>query len=296
MFFNCPTACLTSLYGACDMFLSPADSLTESFGLTIVEAMACGRAVVASDWNGYRELIVHGTTGFRIRTDWADCLGELDVVGPSLHVSSEQEHLHSGQSVSVDVGEMSSFIVQLLVNRDLREEMGRHGRARAVQLYAWPVVIERWEALWRELGAIARTLDRREEALFDYLESRYFRHFAHYATRIVDEATPLRITSRGRASLADNATPPIHPGARCFLAPRHMRAILAALNAARWVPATVTVGLMVRLLATRRGLTRDQALMHVMWLAKYEMVSFGDAGAGGDHSCPGSPPGEGVSP
>ncbi len=47
------------LYGAADLFLSPADSVQESFGLVILEAMACGVPQVVSDWNGYRDLVVH---------------------------------------------------------------------------------------------------------------------------------------------------------------------------------------------------------------------------------------------
>src|SRR5438045_1160308 len=46
--------------------------------------MACGRPVVASDWDGYRELIGHGETGFKVRTEWADCLGGLDELAPTL--------------------------------------------------------------------------------------------------------------------------------------------------------------------------------------------------------------------
>ena len=67
-FFNLPPACLPSLYAASDVFVSPADSPSESFGLTIVEAMACGRPVVASDWDGYKDTVRHGEDGFRIPT------------------------------------------------------------------------------------------------------------------------------------------------------------------------------------------------------------------------------------
>ena len=70
--------------------------------------MACGRPVVASDWDGYKELIVHGETGFKVRTDWADCLGELNQLAPVLY--GDQEHLHVGQSVSVDMRQMVGYL------------------------------------------------------------------------------------------------------------------------------------------------------------------------------------------
>jgi glycosyltransferase involved in cell wall biosynthesis len=118
--------------------------------------MACGRPVVASDWNGYKDLIEHGRSGFRVRTDWADCLGDVNEAGPG--INWEQEHTHAGQSVSIDVGEMAAYISELLRNKDLRHTMGQRGRQRAEALYDWSVVIPQWEALWTELADIARSL------------------------------------------------------------------------------------------------------------------------------------------
>ena len=51
-----------------DAFISLVDCLQETFGLTPVEAMASRLPVVASDWNGYRDTVVDGRTGFCIPT------------------------------------------------------------------------------------------------------------------------------------------------------------------------------------------------------------------------------------
>jgi D-inositol-3-phosphate glycosyltransferase len=281
-FFNLPSACLPSLYAACDVFVSPVDSPSESFGLTIVEAMACGRPVVASDWDGYKELIVHGETGFKVRTDWADCLGELNELAPAL--AWEQEHLHVGQSVSVDVGQMAGYLTQLLENRELREEMGRRGRARVEALYDWPVVIAQWEALWEELAAIARTIERKEQDRLDYLQPNYFQHFSHYASRIIDDATPVQLTPRGKEVLAGKAPFFLHPWAQGFLHPRYMHAVLATLKPFGWIGASLVVGDLVEGLRKAHGLSRDQALMHTMWLAKYDLLSLGEEEPSDDFS------------
>jgi D-inositol-3-phosphate glycosyltransferase len=271
-FFNLPPACLPTLYAACDLFVAPTDSPSESFGLTIVEAMACGRPVVASDWDGYKELIVHGETGFKVRTDWADCLHEVNEMAPFL--SWEQEHLHVGQSVSVDVAQMAGYLTQLLGNREFRAEMGRRARARVMALYDWPVVIAQWEALWGELAAVAQQIERREPDRLEYLQPNYFQQFQHYASRIIEETVPVQLTERGKEVLAGKAPLLLHPWARGFLHPEYLLATLAALKPAGWMRVSLEVGDVVKALHKTRGLSRDQALMHLMWLAKYDLVSF----------------------
>jgi D-inositol-3-phosphate glycosyltransferase len=272
--FNLPGTCLPSLYAACDVFVSPSDSPSESFGLTIVEAMACGRPVVASDWDGYKELIVHGETGFKVRTDWADCLGELNELAPAL--AWEQEHLHVGQSVSVDVAQMAGYLIQLVENRELREEMGRRGRARVEAYYDWGVVIAQWEALWRELGAIARSVEREERDRLDYLRPNYFAHFSHYASRIIDDTVPVRLTPRGRDVLAGTAALFLSPRAQGFLHLECLRETLSAIELTGPPRIIPTVGDMVQILRETLGLSRDSVLMHLMWLAKYDLARLGE--------------------
>ena len=53
-------------WAAADIFVSMADNHQETFGLTPVEAMACGLPVIASDWNGYRDTVRHGETGWLV--------------------------------------------------------------------------------------------------------------------------------------------------------------------------------------------------------------------------------------
>jgi D-inositol-3-phosphate glycosyltransferase len=274
-FFNLPPACLPSLYAACDVFVTPADSPSESFGLTILEAMASGRPVVASEWDGYRETVVHGETGFLVRSDWADCLGEVNEIAPVL--AWEQEHLHAGQSVSIDVGEMAGYVTRLLDTPELREEMGRRGRMRVESDYAWPVIIARWEALWGELAAVAGTLEPVDPARLDYLQPNYFRHFGHYASRVIDDDVSVQMTVRGKELLAGKEPLFLHPWAHGFLDPKRLRTCLALMKPSRWLRSQLSVGELLQMLQRMQGFSRDQALMSLMWLAKYDLISFGGA-------------------
>jgi glycosyltransferase involved in cell wall biosynthesis len=58
---------LLELYARCRGFIATARD--EDFGLTPVEAMASGKAVVAVDEGGYRESVVPGLTGWLVRAD-----------------------------------------------------------------------------------------------------------------------------------------------------------------------------------------------------------------------------------
>ena len=67
---------LRALYAACDVFVCP--SRMDNFPLSILESMACGTAVIASDRGGTGEAIERGHTGGMFRgDDSADLAGVL---------------------------------------------------------------------------------------------------------------------------------------------------------------------------------------------------------------------------
>ncbi len=60
-----PNAELPAYYNACTVFLCPTIAV-ESFGITVAEAMACGRAVVAFRRGGIRTSIDHEKNGILV--------------------------------------------------------------------------------------------------------------------------------------------------------------------------------------------------------------------------------------
>ncbi len=71
---------LARLYGAADVLVSASVYHRENFGLAPAEAQACGVPVVCSAWNGFKDVVRDGETGFLmnavltrhgIRIDWA---------------------------------------------------------------------------------------------------------------------------------------------------------------------------------------------------------------------------------
>lgn len=99
-----------------DIFVLP--SLNEGMGRVLVEAMAAGRPVVASRVGGIPDLVEHKKNGF--------------LVGPG------------------DVNGTSLAIKRLLIDREMRDEMGRMGRAMA-QNFTVEGMVEKIDALYSSL-------------------------------------------------------------------------------------------------------------------------------------------------
>ena len=61
---------LATAYASADIFLHP--SITETFGLVVLEAMASGIPVIARDEGGPSDIVKHGKTGFLVEKDDLD--------------------------------------------------------------------------------------------------------------------------------------------------------------------------------------------------------------------------------
>jgi glycosyltransferase involved in cell wall biosynthesis len=65
---------LAALYAGSDLFLFP--STTDTFGMAVLEAQACGVPAIVSDRGGPKEIVVDGVTGLHARadhlTDWVE--------------------------------------------------------------------------------------------------------------------------------------------------------------------------------------------------------------------------------
>lgn len=70
---------LAALYSGADVFVFP--SVTDTFGLVVLEALACGLPAVVSDAGGAREIVEDGISGFVARAgdpdDWEEKIGRI---------------------------------------------------------------------------------------------------------------------------------------------------------------------------------------------------------------------------
>jgi len=195
-----------AIYSASDIFISPSDSIQESFGITVLEAMASGLPVIGSDWNGYKDLIVHNETGFRIPTYWADCNIEGRLSFDKLFDLWQRDHLYLGQSVCVDIKKMMEYLSILVKNKELRLKFGQNARNRVLKTYDWKVVIPSYEKLWEKLSKLSQgyKIIRNQNGLF---MPKYFDSFSHYPTRILGDKTRMMISRNGLLFLKTKKLP-----------------------------------------------------------------------------------------
>jgi glycosyltransferase involved in cell wall biosynthesis len=113
-----PHAELPTVLRAADLFVLTTEP-PESFGIVLIEAMACGLPTIATDFAGVRAVVDHGETGFLIPR------GDLDALTTALH-----ELVEAGP--------------------DGRTRMGAAGRAKAEASWSWPALIDRLDAAYAE--------------------------------------------------------------------------------------------------------------------------------------------------
>mgnify|MGYP002628302214 CR=1 FL=1 len=140
-------------WAAGDVFVSLADSLQETFGLTPVEAMARGLPVIASDWNGYRDTVVHGVTGLLIPSSQPDPAAPHRLAELSLgRLRYDTFMADLMQQVVIAEEPLVEALERLLTDPELRVRMGEAGRQRASQHYDWSQVVAQIHALTLELA------------------------------------------------------------------------------------------------------------------------------------------------
>lgn len=103
---------VTQLMNQCHVFVLPSRS--EPFGIVIVEAMACRKAVVASSVGGIPEIINHGINGLLVRPDRPD--------------------------------ELAAVLRMVLTDETLRRRLGESGYESASEKFQWRATANRYEA------------------------------------------------------------------------------------------------------------------------------------------------------
>jgi starch synthase len=107
-------------------------SIYEPLGIVNLEAMACETAVVATATGGIVEVLEDGVTGLLVPIEPGDATGEP--CDPHAFARAFAERLN-----------------ELVREPERAHAMGRAGRARVIERFAWPAIAEQTVALYRRL-------------------------------------------------------------------------------------------------------------------------------------------------
>src|SRR4029077_7555091 len=105
---------LPQYFRACAVSVIP--SLEEGFGIPAAEAMGCEVPVVASDAGGLPEVVENNVTGLVVPKG--------------------------------DAAALANAIDRLLADDALRSQMGKAGRARAIERFDWDLSVKKFEAVY----------------------------------------------------------------------------------------------------------------------------------------------------
>ena len=117
-------------YVDADVFALP--SYTENFGMTVVEAMACGCPVVISN---------------------------------RVNIWQEVRKAGAGLVVGLDSNELAEAIIKILGDKDAASAMGQCGRHAAQTKYAWPKIVNQLTGVYRDLIKNNASTKRRLQSL-----------------------------------------------------------------------------------------------------------------------------------
>jgi glycosyltransferase involved in cell wall biosynthesis len=186
----------TTIRAAADVFTLLSENIQESFGLAPVEALAAGLPVVGTDWDGLKDTVDHGVTGFRVPTLLAGPMTDLADRHDSGLDTYDSFIAGVAQFTAVDVGAAEQAYAALIGDAGLRAKMSRAAREAVLRRFDWEPVIGQYRKLWAELAALRRT-SRDERAAPLRGEERVPRRpdpsvlFADYPTRRLTPETRL---------------------------------------------------------------------------------------------------------
>jgi len=109
---------LVNIYNMASVTVLP--SRYESFGLVLVESMACGTPVIATATEGARDIVTHGVDGFLVPIN--------------------------------DIDSLANAICKLIENPELRKQMGKNARRKAEKKFSWGIIKELLKKVYISLG------------------------------------------------------------------------------------------------------------------------------------------------
>ncbi|MDE0013984.1 MAG: glycosyltransferase family 4 protein [Candidatus Poribacteria bacterium] len=161
-----PRKQLPTLYNAFDIYCFPSMAAEETFGLTLLEAMACGVPPVVPQFDGL-----------------PDVVGDAGIIVPAEEFSEDM----AGFAAYVSATALSKGITSLLEN-DFRHKLGQRARDRAVA-FTWDDNAKRLIQLFEKLNRI-----KQNQRTSPDLSVAFVPHFDAFQNQLESRALLLNLT------------------------------------------------------------------------------------------------------
>ena len=250
------------IYGAADIYLSLSDNLQETFGISVIEAMAAGLPVIASDINGYSELIDHNETGYKVPTLWTD---QLNLAELADIMNFETMQLMLAQCMAVDTEELYKYLYEFVNDNDLRTSMGTKAKKAVENNYRWPNIIHKYEELWDSLFEQSVAYSGEVQIKENPFLNDYLNTFSHYPTSTINEKNMCTITQNGKEVIETGKLPLPYTNIGSLL---NDNAIVEVLKHLSLKPSKVSDIVSLDSLPIKN----DVLKYTLLWMAKYSLI------------------------
>lgn len=191
----------SGVWFAGDVYAAFHDSTAHGVDMELLEAMAAGLPIVASDWGANRDFVENTKHGYLIPTYLP-----LPQSGGDLSLAPEREILQGhdersdtflsgtvAQMTAIDIRGAADAFEALARDPQRRKEMGAAARKQIVATCDWSVVIRRHQDLWAELRKLRADSDEiaqpdADATVIPHLDDP-FTVFQPFASYVIDEDT-----------------------------------------------------------------------------------------------------------
>jgi D-inositol-3-phosphate glycosyltransferase len=269
LLYRIPTYELADFYCAADVFIALSDNIQECFGLSAIEAMACGVPQIVPDWSGYKDTIEEGITGFRIPTYWTPCDDDINPLASIFPKMWSWNHFTLAQSVAIDLEILLNRLTVLGTNPSTLQAMGVASVNRARTLYDWKVVIQAYENLIDNRVRESDTYPVSKDHPYPFGFPGLFTTTSHFASKLVSDNTPLKpslLHGKHAPQESEKYIEHFRTFQKTFL--NNPTQVIAKCDSAG------NFGDYRRCITQQLGCTNTEASRHVMWLIKYGYLSI----------------------
>ena len=144
---------MPDVYNAMDVFLLTTSG--EGFGVPIIEAMACGVPVVATDYTTTPELVLQdGKAGEGVNIVGTEEVDMFDTDSHKYDILKSNGTITGSWTVErgmMDIHDCADKLSRIYADEKLQKLYSRNGRAKAVKYYEWEAVMPKWEKLLQKM-------------------------------------------------------------------------------------------------------------------------------------------------